>query len=430
MVQTTAGRVEISWSGKTDALALAETASDFVMRKIDAKSIGAGSQNLIIEGDNLDGLKLLQKQLGQSVSGIYIDPPYNTGNGFVYRDRRDHANWLSMMLPRLVLARRLLRDDGCIFVSIDDHEIDKLRLVMSEVFGEENFVAQICVQSNPRGRQADKHFATVHEYLVVYARDHQKCKLAGAELTDEQLRDFNCEDAEGRKYRLLGLRQRGAASLREDRPAMYYPVYVEPSSGAISLTRASEACVEVLPKKSTGQAGRWMWGKQKAAESLHLMEAKLIARRNEWDVFVRDYLDDANGKNRTRKIKTIWDEKELNYQNGKRELKELLAGEAPVDYPKPTALIRKIISMVDDPSAVFLDFFAGSGTLAQAVIDANTADGGARKYILIQLPEALHHPRFDTIADVCRERVAAHAARVSTDTGAPVGFDYYRLERS
>lgn len=423
--KATIGRVEITWTGKADAVALSEVPTDFLMRKIEEKSITPRSHNLIIEGDNLEALKLLQPQLVQGVSAIYIDPPYNTGNGFVYRDRRDAASWLSMMLPRLVLARNLLRADGAIFVSIDDHEIDRLRLLMGEVFGEENFVAQICVQSNPRGRQADKHFATVHEYLVVYARDHQQCRLAGAKLTAEQLREFNCEDSAGRRYRLLGLRQRGAASLREDRPAMYYPIYVEPDNGSISLDRMSDAGVEVLPKKSTGQAGRWMWGRQKVAESLHLLEARVIARRGEWDIFVHDYLDDANGKNRTRKLKTIWDEKELNYQNGKRELKELLGGEAPVDYPKPTALIRKIISMIADPNAVFLDFFAGSGTLAHAVIDANIADGGMRKYVLIQLPEELRHKRFDTIADVCRERVSAHIAR----TSAPHGFDYYKLER-
>jgi adenine-specific DNA-methyltransferase len=136
-------------------------------------------------------------------------------------------------------------------------------------------------------------------------------------------------------------------------------------------------------------------------------------------------LDDAQGTNRTRKIKTIWDEKELNYQNGKRELKALLGGEAPVDYPKPTALIRKIISLVADSAGVYLDFFAGSGTLAHAVIDANIVDGGTRRYVLIQLPEALEHARFSTIADVCRERVAAHVAA----TGSSDGFDYYRLER-
>lgn len=395
------------------------------MEKCPEKSFGPhGSKNIIVEGDNLDALKILSPSMAEKVHAVYIDPPYNTGNGFVYRDRREHATWLSMMLPRLLLARDLMRDDAAIFVSIDDHEIDKLRLLLAEVFGEENFVAQICVRSNPRGRQADKHFATVHEYLVVYAKDHSRCDLQGLDLTDEQLGEFDGVDESGRRYRLLGLRQRGAASLREDRPAMHYPIYVEPATGIISLEKNTDTAVAVLPKKSTGQAGRWMWGKQKARESLALMEARLIARRNEWDIYVRDYLDDDGGNCRKRKVKTIWDEKELNYQNGKRQLKELL-GEAPVDYPKPTGLLRKIIAMVADKQATFLDFFAGSGTLAHAVIEANTADGGTRNFALIQLPETTDNPRFPTIADICRERVAKVAARME----GKVGFDYYRLAR-
>jgi adenine-specific DNA-methyltransferase len=408
----------MTWPGKPEAAALATSLTKFGLAKSNEKSITSRSQNVIIEGDNLDALKLLLPDYKNKVGAIYIDPPYNTGNGFVYRDRRDHAGWLSMMLPRLILARDLMRDDAAIFVSIDDHEIDKLRMLMSEIFGEENFVAQICVQSNPRGRQADKHFATVHEYLVVYAKDHQQCKLQGLDLTEDQLDEFDGIDNEGRRYRLLGLRQRGAASLREDRPAMHYPIYVEPESGRIALAPHSESAVAVYPKKSTGQAGRWMWGKQKAEQSLALMEARLISRRNEWDIFVRDYVDDADGNFRKRKVKTIWDEKELNYQNGKRQLKELL-GEAPVDYPKPTGLLRKIIAMLADNNAIFLDFFAGSGTLAQAVIEANAEDNGNRRFVMIQLPEKTNNPRFPTIADICRERVAKVAGKA--------GFSYFTL---
>jgi adenine-specific DNA-methyltransferase len=417
-------QVEIIWAGKPEAAALAASPSECRLVKCTEKSITIRSQNTIIEGDNLDALKLLRPRLAEKVGAIYIDPPYNTGNGFVYRDRRDHAGWLSMMLPRLALARELMREDAAIFVSIDDHEIDKLRLLMSEIFGEENFVAQICVQSNPRGRQADKHFATVHEYLVVYAKDHRRCKLQGMDLTEDQLDEFDGVDDEGRRYRLLGLRQRGAASLREDRPAMHYPIYVEPESGQVALAPHCESAVAVYPKKSTGQAGRWMWGKQKAQESLSLMEARMIARRNEWDIFIRDYVDDADGNCRKRKVKTIWDEKELNYQNGKRQLKQLL-GEAPVDYPKPTGLLRKIIAMVEDKEAIFLDFFAGSGTLAHAVIEANIDDGGNRKFVLIQLPETTVNPRFPTIADICRERVS----KVISSLDAKTGFEYYLLDR-
>lgn len=420
-------QIEITWPGKPEAFAQATAASDTTLELMPGHSqASTGAENVIIEGDNLDALKLLLGKGDSKVSAIYIDPPYNTGNGFVYRDRRDHAGWLSMMLPRLILARQLLSPKGAIFVSIDDHEVDKLRMLMAEVFGEENFVAQITIKSNPRGRQSDKHFAAVHEYLVVFARDHSQCDLAGEQLTEDQLGEFNNIDQTGRHFRLLGLRQRGAASLREDRPAMYYPVFVDPRTGAISMDESDNFEVAVYPKKSTGQPGRWMWGQQRARESVALLQARLIARRDEWDIFVRDYLEPNEGTCRTRKIKTIWDEKELNYQNGKRELKELL-GEAPVDYPKPTALIKKIIGMIDDQNALFLDFFAGSGTLAQAVLESNIEDGGTRQFVLIQLPEKTTNQRFPTIADICRERVTEAVMRLNQQHQSDFGFNYYRL---
>lgn len=415
--------IQISWPGKSEALAEATAPCSSHLKIVAGKSLNQRkSENFIIEGDNVDAMKLLLPEYAKAVRAIYIDPPYNTGNDFAYHDRRNHSAWLSMMLPRLLLAREMMAEDAAIFVSIDDHEVDKLRMVMSEVFGEENFVGQITVQSNPRGRQADKHFATVHEYLVVYARHHERCRLLGAQLTEDQQSEFENVDPEGRKYRLLGLRQRGAASLREDRPAMYYPVFVDPESATISLDQSDRHMVAVYPRKSTGQAGRWMWGQQRARSSLHLLEAKLIARRNEWDIFVRDYLDDASGNCRTRKLKTIWDDKELNYQNGKRQLKELL-GDAPLDYPKPTALITKLIAMFEDRNGLFLDFFAGTGTVAHAVMEANAADGGKRRFGLIQLPEKIAHGRFGTIADVCRERVALAAELLNSNAG----FKYYEV---
>jgi adenine-specific DNA-methyltransferase len=454
--------LSLTWSGKTEALAEASRPSQRQFQAIpqlsfrstdntkhanlikDGKHSNLSSlseitiaANLIIEGDNLDALKLLAAAGRASMDGteeadnaalqlpvqlIYIDPPYNTGNAFVYHDVFEHAAWLNMMYPRLVLARRLLADDGVIFISIDDNEIDKLRLVMSEIFGEQNFIAQITVQSNPRGRQAERHFARVHEYLLVYARDASQCKFVGAHLTQQQSDEFDQLDTGGRSYRLLGLRQRGAHSLREDRPGMYYPFYVDPKTAAISLVPTAQHSAEVLPKKSTGQAGRWMWGQQRAQQCLDLLEARLIRGRNEFDIFVRDYCDDVDGNKRRRKLKTIWDDKSLNYQNGKRELKELL-GRAVLDYPKPTALLRKIIDLIADQNALFMDFFAGSGTLGQAVMEANVADGGSRRFILIQSPEPTEDEEFPTIADVCRTRVQ----RVIEHLDMPIGFGYLKI---
>lgn len=454
----------LTWVGKSAAIAEANSRCDKLLKPVPELCVGidhdatkdpinatnVAGENLFIEGDNLDALKLLQDSHQGSVHAIYIDPPYNTGNGFVYEDNfregrreynrgagrtgdlganeadgRYHSRWLSMMYPRIQLARNLLRDDGVIFVSIDDNEIDKLRLLMSEIFGESNFVAQIVIQSNPRGRQSEKHFATVHEYLLVFAKNTERCKISGAALTEDQLSEFNKVEPDGRRYRLLGLRQRGSASLREDRPGMYYPIFVDPKTARVSLTPSEIFTEQVLPKKSTGQPGRWMWGPERSARLIELLEAKLIRSRNEWDIFVRDYVDDSKGKIRTRKLKTIWDDKELNYQHGKSELKDLF-GEALLDYPKPLALLRKIIGLIQEPDALFLDFFAGSGTLGHAVLNANQEDGQRRRFILVQIAEETGNKQFPTITDICSERIRRVILK-NQPFDPSVGYRYLRV---
>lgn len=361
------------------------------------------NDNLIIHGDNLKALKALLPTYAGKVKCIYIDPPYNTGNEkWAYNDnvnspmmqewldkvvdREDltrHDKWLCLMTPRLKLLRELLREDGVIFVSIDDNEVHHLRMLMDEVFGEGNFLTKIVIQSNPRGRQSERYFASVHEYLLAYAKNYDSCLLLGAPLTEKQITEYKFEDAQGRKYRLLGLRQRGAASRREDRPNMFFPIYVNPKNSSISLDKSVEYTVKVLPKKSTGEDGRWMWSKEKIQNNLEVIEAKLISTRNEWDIFVRDYLSTEEGEERTSKSKTLWVDKSLNYQNGKDELK-VLFGESPFEYPKPTSLIKYIVSVVGDSDGIYLDSFAGSGTTAHAVLDLNKEDGGSRKFILVE----------------------------------------------
>jgi len=225
--------------------------------------------NIIIEGDNLIALKSLLPQFAGEVNVIYIDPPYNTGNeGWAYNDKVNsplikewfgrevgkddmtrHDKWLCMMTPRLKLLRELLADDGVIFISIDDNEIQNLKFLMNEIFGENNIIANLTVKANPRGRQSDKDIATLHDYLLCYAKNDSLLELNGLPLTDDDVDDFDQEDADGMKWRELGLRQRGAASLREDRPDMFFPIYVNPDNGEISLEHSDESSIEVIPKK-------------------------------------------------------------------------------------------------------------------------------------------------------------------------------------
>jgi adenine-specific DNA-methyltransferase len=466
----------LTWAGKRDAIRLLQIPGKGTLVPVEEESVDFSStKNVFIEGDNLEVLKLLHKAYLRSAILIYLDPPYNTGKDMVYRDNysdplstylkmtgqsdvegnvlvtnrdtagRYHSNWLSMMYPRLSLARQLLREDGVIFVSIDDHEVHNLLLLMNEVFGEENFIGQITVQTNPRGRQADRFVATVHEYLLLFAKDIRQCSLIGSSLTESQLAEFKYTDQNGEKYRLLGLRQRGSASSREDRPLMFFPLYVNPITGEVSTQPSEQFTVEVLPRKSTGEDGRWMWSKTKVEHELHRVEAHIVDRRQEWDIFVRDYLSRADGAERTRKFKTIWDDKGLNYQDGKEELKSLFEGESPFDFPKPVSLLRRIFTMADDREGLYMDFFGGSATTAQAIFELNRADGGNRRFVIVQLPEPIDSPQHSTIAEIGKERIRRVGSRMKRDdagtmnlsnlptTDAPhvdLGFKVFRLSTS
>jgi len=466
----------LNWHGKRRARQLALTPSTGTLRPCPDDSVDWDTtQNLMIEGDNLEVLKLLQKSYAGKVKLIYIDPPYNTGKDFVYPDNfqdniknyleltgqveggkkissnteasgRFHTDWLNMMYPRLKLARNLLREDGILAISVDDNEIDRLRAACAEIFGEENFASQICVQSNPRGRQSDTFFATVHEYLLVYARTGESCVIGGATLTDEQKADFSLTDSNGKTYRLLGLRQRGVASLRQDRPDMFFPIFVNPQMLKVSLEPAPGFTEKVLPKKSTGEDGRWMWGKDKCKKDIHLLVPRLIERRSEFDIFVIDHLE-KGGEERTRKFKTIWDDKKLNTQNGTQEVKELL-GCAAMSFPKPVALLQDIVQLGADNGDLVLDFFAGSGTTGHAVMAQNAADGGNRRYIVVQLPEPLDPENKDqkaaadfcdklkkprTIAELTKERLRRAGKKIRKEAplfAGDLGFRVFKLDSS
>ena len=321
-------RYAFTWPGKADAIRQAQTVSTATLRPCPEKSVNWDStQNLYIEGDNLEVLKLLQRGYHGKVKMIYIDPPYNTGHDFVYHDSfgdsienyreqaglsgqsnadtsgRYHSNWCSMMYPRLKLARELLSDDGSIFISIDENEIANLKIMMNELFGENNFVSQIIVKNNPRGRQSDKHIATVHEYLLIYAKSESECRIHGKPLTEEQMKDYQFIDDRG-PYRLLGLRQRGVASLRQDRPEMFFPIYVNPDNLQVSLDEKPGWKI-VIPRKSDGREGRWMWGRGKCINEINRLVPRYIVRRDEYDIFVKDYLTKDDGTSRTRKHVSI-----------------------------------------------------------------------------------------------------------------------------
>lgn len=226
-------------------------------------------------------------------------------------------------------------------------------------------------------------------------------------LSDEQKSEYKFVDNNGH-YRLLGLRQRGVASLREDRPDMFFPIYVDPVTEAISLSYRKD-CVAVIPKKSDGREGRWMWGMKKCETDINRLVARFIKGRNEYDIFVKDYLASDKGE-RTRKYKTIWSDSRLNNQNGTQEVKKILGGDY-MSFPKSSSYIQMIINLVSEKDAIILDFFSGSATTAHAVMKLNADDGGNRKFIMVQLPEVTDEKSearkagYETICQIGEERI-------------------------
>ena len=443
--------------GKSYARMLSSLDTTTVIRpdvEHNSKPENVNSENIYISGDNLDALHHLVKSYAGQVKCIYIDPPYNTGSdGFVYNDkfkftaedlekklsispdeaekiiamtsghRASHAAWLTFMMPRLQLARELLSKDGVIFISIDDNEQAYLKQLCDNVFGEDNLLSQLIVQANPRGRQSDTFVATVHDYLLCYAKDISRVKIKGQNLTDAQKAEYCYDDGDGKKYRLLGLRQRGVASLRTDRPDMFFPIFVNPQTEQVSLEEI-EGWECVIPKKSDGREGRWMWGYEKCKNEINRLVPRMVNRRNEYDIDIKDYLE-QDGNERNRKRKSIWFDKEINNQNGTQEVNALLGGEY-ADYPKPSQYINMLLDFANVDNCIVMDFFGGSGTTADSVMQINLGNRNC-KFIVVQLPfelkERLNH------CDSAKKRQIENTIKWLESLGHPSTYDYVGFER-
>lgn len=486
----------LNWHGKRKARQMALTPSTGTLRPCPEESVDwETTQNLMIEGDNLEVLKLLQKSSAGKVKLIYIDPPYNTGKDFVYPDNfednienyqqlmgwrdiggerisslasrknteasgRFHTDWLNMMYPRLKLARSLLSQDGVVFISIDDRELNHLRSLANEIFGEENFVANISVVNNMKGRNDKKHIAACHEYVVVYAAPGFVSN--GLPLTEEQRAAFKYTDDKGFKYALRDLRKRGGPDRREDRPKMFFPIYWNENQGVVSLERSSDTDIEILPMRGDGSEGRWRWGSEKVKAHLDWMHPKKSTRNGRLDVEHRVYLDpsiavddepdesdddDEESIERTSKPKSIWLGGEFSTDSGKRALKELLPGES-FDFPKSIDFLRTCILLGTSGTDIVLDLFSGSGSTAQAVMQQNSIDGQSRRFVCVQLPEPLDPTDKGqkasanvcdalglkrNIAELTKERIRRSGAKVKNENpifSGDVGFRVFKLDTS
>lgn len=331
---------------------------------------------------------------------------------------RFHSDWLSMMYPRLKIARNLLADDGVIFISCDEHEVATLKLLCDFIFGSRSFVSIISLVNNLKGRNDKKVIATTHENILIYA--NSDFKSYGLPLTENKISDYDKIDENGEKYMLRDLRKRGGNDRKEDRPNLYFPLYYNKDNNSISLEKTAESDIAIFPKKSDGTDGCWRWGKERVRFFIKNIHIKRSPKTNYWGAEYRVYLnaslnkfseyDDEENIERRMTPKSVWIGGEFSSDTAQKNLKYLMEGSI-FSYPKSVHIIEKMLQLGTNQSDIILDFFAGSSTTAHAVMQLNAEDGGNRQFIMVQLPEACDAQSeaakagYSTIAEISKERI-------------------------
>lgn len=446
-------RYGMDWPGKRDCLRLIQQPSYATLKPCREESVDFDStENLFIEGDNLEVLKLLQKSYYGQVKMIYIDPPYNTGKEFIYPDNysesldtylqyaglkdaagrtfstntanegRFHTKWLNMMYPRLYLARNLLREDGVIFISIDDNEVENLRRMCDEIFGEENFVSLITRLTGTPTGLGNANMVSEADYLLLYSRSTNPY-IKGLPLTKEDEKIYDMEDAKGR-YLIRPLRKTGGEDRKEDRPSMHYEI--EAPDGK-----------KIIPIGPEGYLSRWRCSFKrfiKLSEDGMIEWKESISAPNGWKVYQKFYLD-----GRLKQISNVWNGIEGN-KKATRDLKKLL-GEKVFDFPKPLELITRCIEISCEPCDIVLDFFSGSGVIGHAVYAVDIPI----KFIAVQLPEKCDpgsmafESGYRTIAEIAKDRIRRAGAEMRLkyegqlkleEVESDLGFKVLKLNQS
>ena len=345
---------------------------------------GTIHENLIIKGNNLIALHTLKQQFRGQVKLIYIDPPYNTkgeSTTFGYNNSFNHSSWLTFIRNRLEIAKDLLRDDGLIVIAIDDEEQAYLAVLCNEVFGRANHIGTVIVQSKPSGRTTDSYFATCHEYLHIYSKQAGSPTINFLELTDEQKKQYT-EGTGENLFRWRDFLRTGGLSTPTERPNSYYPIYFLPKDEKISLDRISDEQIEILPLDSNGNER--VWRKTRPSFLKHVNDNEIRIERSksgQWKVKIIDKI-----KKGTRP-KSVWTDSRYDASShGTKLLKNLFEGQKVFSYPKSIHAVKDVIEILTEKSGadLILDFFAGSGTTAHAVLELNKQDNGNRKFILIE----------------------------------------------
>lgn len=441
-------RYQFTWPDKRKSVLLANAPIAKTLRPCREESVNFDTtENLYIEGDNLEVLKLLQETYLGKIKMIYIDPPYNTGNDFVYEDDysmdnaqfimqnggydeqgnrlfknmdtngRFHTDWLNMMYPRLKLARDLLTEDGVIFISIDDNEQENLKKICDEIFGQDNCIGEITNTNNPKGRSDDKYIATAHEYLLVYAKDISKVEWHGFEPTEEITKRYNKVDEKRKKYREIDLRKTGENDLREDRPNLFYYFYYSEITGDFYPEKANclkDGYIQIKPLREDGKEGNWRWSIETAKKQIVDLIPKFMPSRKVWGVMQKDYLEGRT----LIKPTSSWTFKDINSERGTEEFIGLGFDKRVFAKPKPLGTIKRCLKLSTNANAIILDFFSGSATTAHAVMQLNAEDGGNRKFIMVQLPEKTdekseaYKAGYTNICEIGKERIRRAGAQI------------------
>ena len=444
-------RYRLEWPGKKEAIVTANLPTNKTLRPIREDSVDFdNTENLYIEGDNLEVLKLLQESYLGKVKMIYIDPPYNTGKDFVYKDNfardaqeelkesgqrneynqrlvanpetsgRYHSDWLSMMYPRLKLARNLLKDDGVIFISIDDNEVDNLRKLCDEIFGERNFLSQF-IWTGKSGSEDDGNIRNNHEYCISFCKSILHFEVGLDIKVDDNFPLY--DEARGERYKRQLLRKWGDNSKRDDRPNLFYPI-------------KDDAGNDFYPTLPDGKDGCWRWSKVKMNQAIQAGYVEFDNNRNgQFEAYEKIFESDESRK--TKKFQSILSNTSST-SNGTKEVKELFIDKV-FDRPKPTEFISYLSRIANiNIDGLVLDFFSGSATTGHAVMRINAQDKGGRKYIMVQLPESTeddseaYKAGYKNICEIGKERIRRAGNKIKEETGADIdyGFRVYRLDES
>ena len=448
-------KYSFSWKGKADSLRLAQKRSTGTLRPCKEESKNWDTtDNLYIEGDNLEVLKLLQSSYLNSIKMIYIDPPYNTGNDFVYTDDfadgirhykevtgqatksnpetagRYHTNWLNMMYPRLKLARNLLTNDGVIFISIDDNEVANLKKVCDEVFGEDNFITILVWKKKAGGANDSTDIAVEHEYIMCYKKRYNG--ISKIPLGEDRIKEYKFSDEKEETHGKYTIKNLNDKSL-QDSKGLHYDI----------------VCPDGTILK--GSDNQWKCNKETYEERLRDNRIVFIKKGNgEWTCNYKIYLNEEKGKLRYdengnvikkgRNLSSLIDNV-LN-RDGNDEIKNLFSA-YPFSYPKPSLLIKQLLLCASKRDSIILDFFSGSATTAHAVMQLNAEDGGKRKFICVQLPEKTdeqseaYKAGYKTICEIGKERIRRAGEKIKEENkgkegidNLDIGFKVFKLDNS